>query len=580
MMLEGLGCALGLTYLPFVLVHEILGRLAAAKEEQSLANLLAVLGLLNALADKATHGSDTGTGTNADDGLGGIRGELEVGVADMDGNVDAVVLVTRTHDFVRKTKGAGLRVTVLLLLESEEVVGGDTAEGIITAGKLGGLDHGGDRDLLGVFERRGRDGVVTRLELGDTLNESREGDVGPLLALADNIQNASDVEMVNADLLVEVILFGAELGHFGLGLRIGSKSSELSDELTGDGRANFHVVANDGVVGSRSREGNLGGGLESLDADNSVALIGETQDVHEAINLLTRVRGPNSDVITGLVVEVRGADIDIHVEAVAVLDGEELVGLGDGGNVRVVSVEWALGGSVEMHLVGFTEIDFRRLLGQVIPFDNAEDGLVNGLALLQAHLLSESLPHGFLPGQEIFLHGTSAIIALASVADAVGTELLESLVDIADHGVVVLIGVVSETEGDIVQVAKRRFVALGEVDILAGNEFVEVHSVIGRLTLTVGGEDEEHHLVVGDSIKILEIVFLKVSNHGLKAKAALALLGESRSVILSSTSLRAVEDDAVLVLLLHLLHDVSCLASLCAASIGQGTGIWILCNAP
>lgn len=293
-----------MTYLPFVLVHEILGRLAAAKEEQSLANLLAVLGLLDALADETTHGSDTGTRTNADDGLGGIRGELKVRVADMDRNVDAVVLVAGAGDFVGKTEGAGLGIPVLLLLECEEVVGGDTAEGVITTGKLGTFDDRSDGNLLGLFEGRGGDGVVAGLELGDALNESREGDVGPFLALADDIQNPGDVEMVNADLLMEVILFGTELGHFGLGLRIGSKSSELSEELTGDGSANFHVVANDSVVGGGSREGNLGGCLESLDADNSVALIGETQDVHEAINLITRVRGPNSDVVASLIVEV------------------------------------------------------------------------------------------------------------------------------------------------------------------------------------------------------------------------------------------------------------------------------------
>lgn len=386
--------------------------------------------------------------------------------------------------------------------------------------------------------------------------------------------------MVKTDLLVEVILFGAELGHLGPCLRIGSKSSELGEELTRHGSADFHVVANNSVVGGGSWEGNLGGRLESLDADNSVALFGETQDVHKAIDLLTRVRGPNSDVVTSLVVEVRGADIDIHVETVAVLDGEELVGLGDGSDVRVVGVEGTLGGSIEMHLVGFTEIDFRGLLGQALPFDDAEDGLVNGLALLQTHPLGESLPHGFLPGQEIFFHGTSAIITLASISDTVGTQLLESLVHIANHGVVVLIGVVSETERDIVQVAKRRFVALRKVDVFVGDELVEIHSVISRLTLTIGGEYEEHHLVVRNGIKIVKVVFLKVGNHGFKAEPALALLGQSRSIILSSTGLRSVEDDAVLALLLHLLHNVSCLASLCAAGMGQRARIRILCNAP
>lgn len=141
-----------MTYLPLVLVHEVLGRLAAAKEEQSLANLLAVLGLLHALTDEATHGRNTGTGTNADDGLGGIRGELEVGVADMNGDVDTIVLVTGASEFVGKTKRARFGLAVLLLLEREEVVGGDTAEGVITTRKLGTFDNGSDGNLLGLFK--------------------------------------------------------------------------------------------------------------------------------------------------------------------------------------------------------------------------------------------------------------------------------------------------------------------------------------------------------------------------------------------------------------------------------------------
>jgi len=73
----------------------------------------------------------------------------------VDRHVNAVVLVARTGDGVVETVGIGVRVTVLLLLQSEEVVGGDTLDDVRSAGNFDGLDDSCDGDLLGLDERRG-----------------------------------------------------------------------------------------------------------------------------------------------------------------------------------------------------------------------------------------------------------------------------------------------------------------------------------------------------------------------------------------------------------------------------------------
>jgi len=74
--------------------------LSAAEEQDCFSDGLAGLGLGGALLDEGAEGGDTRSGADHDDGLGGVRGELEVGVADMDGDVDTVVLVAGAGDGV------------------------------------------------------------------------------------------------------------------------------------------------------------------------------------------------------------------------------------------------------------------------------------------------------------------------------------------------------------------------------------------------------------------------------------------------------------------------------------------------
>jgi len=67
--LDGLEGLVVVTYLPFLLVEEVLALLPAAEEQDGLADVLAVPGHFRALLDETPERRDTGTGANHDDGL-------------------------------------------------------------------------------------------------------------------------------------------------------------------------------------------------------------------------------------------------------------------------------------------------------------------------------------------------------------------------------------------------------------------------------------------------------------------------------------------------------------------------------
>jgi hypothetical protein len=138
----------GDTYLEFVLVDVVLVALATSEEQKGSSDLLALGSESSTFLDETTEGSDTSSRTNHDDGLGRIRRQLEVGVADVNRNVNSVVLVARAGDGVGQTVGIGLRVTILLLLQGQEVVGGNTLDHVRGTGQANRLDDSGDADLI------------------------------------------------------------------------------------------------------------------------------------------------------------------------------------------------------------------------------------------------------------------------------------------------------------------------------------------------------------------------------------------------------------------------------------------------
>jgi len=287
--------------------------LPAAEEQDGLADDLAVAGHLSALLDEASEGCDTGTGADHDDRLRRVGGELEVRVADVDRDVDAVILVARSGDGVVEAVRVGVRVTVLLLLQGEEVVGCDTLDYVRCTRDFDGLDDGCDGDLLGLDERGGRDGVVARLDLVQAFDEDREGDVIPRVAFGVSLEELSNIVVLAGDLGVEVVLVATNLLHLSLDLFVGGELRQAANELTGKRCADLHVEANGSVVGGRRREWNLGGSIETLDSDDSVPLAVEVHDLEKSVNLLTSVRRPDSNVISSGVRKVRARDVDFHV---------------------------------------------------------------------------------------------------------------------------------------------------------------------------------------------------------------------------------------------------------------------------
>lgn len=194
-----------MAYLELILVDEILITLATSEEQHGSTNLLALGGQSSTFLDETAERSNTSTGTNHDDGLGGVGGELEVRVADVDGHVDAVVLVAGTSDRISQTMRIGRRITILLLLESQEVVGGDTLDHVRGTRQTNGLDNSSNADLVLLNRRRGRDGVVPGLELVETFDEQGERNGVERLA-GDALQRLGDVEALIGDLLVEIVL--------------------------------------------------------------------------------------------------------------------------------------------------------------------------------------------------------------------------------------------------------------------------------------------------------------------------------------------------------------------------------------
>ena len=175
-----------------------------------------------------------------------------------------------------------------------------------------------------------------------------------------------------------------------------------------------------------------------------------------------------------------------------------------------------------MVFVGLTKVNSVVFGSKIWPFGDLEDGLVHSLTLLQTHLFGNSSPHGLLPGEEVLFHGTSTVVTLTGSTQSGGTEVCQVLVDVADHGVVVFVGVVSETKCDVVEFAEGLVVGaatLREADIFGANKFVELDSVICGFALAIGGQDEDGELVFGKGVQVVEIVLLQVRHHSLEAEA-------------------------------------------------------------
>lgn len=143
----------GETYCPLFLVEEVLGLGPATEEEDGLANGLASSRLCGAFLDEGAERSNTGPWADHDDRLGWVGRQLEVRVADVDGDVDTIVFISWAGDFVGEPVWVWVQVALLLLLKCQEVICGDALERLGARWEINGLDNGSDGDLVLLNQR-------------------------------------------------------------------------------------------------------------------------------------------------------------------------------------------------------------------------------------------------------------------------------------------------------------------------------------------------------------------------------------------------------------------------------------------
>src|SRR5271170_3109318 len=174
------------------------------------------------------------------------------------------------------------------------------------------------------------------------------------------------------------------------------------------------------------------------------------------------------------------------MQTVAVLDGKELLGLGNWGNVRVVCIVRPVVHVLEVVLVWLTKVDGVVLGSQLVLLVDAEDRLIYSLALLQSHFFGQRGPHWLFPRQEILFHGSCAVVSFTGFSYSLCSELLQCRIQFSDHRVVVLVRVVAKTKCDIFEVAQRLLsVRLGKCNAITGDKLVKLDGVIRWLTLAI-----------------------------------------------------------------------------------------------
>ncbi|KAG9533418.1 cytochrome P450 reductase 1, partial [Aureobasidium melanogenum] len=313
------------------------------------------------------------------------------------------------------------------------------------------LDNGSNRDLVLLHQGRRGNGVVAGLNLVEAFDKDGERYLVPCLTLRQELKKLGKVVVTSSDLLMEIILIVAHLGHFGFDVVVGRKGRKSRNEL--------------------SRDWWWARGKESW---------------------LPRMFKKRSTSLPALVGQM---------------------------------AMWS-------PVVQFLSLTVKSSL------DSAMDGS------LTSRTGSQILPHGLLPGQEVLFHSAGTVVTFASSADSIGTEPVEELGNVANHGVVVLVGVVAETESDVLEVGKRLLgdaTSLAEGNVLTADELVKFDGVVGRLALAVGGQNKHGNLVFGEGVEVLKVVFLEISCHGLQAEARRALFCQTRGIVFGSAVLPALE---------------------------------------
>src|SRR5690606_12293000 len=78
-----------------------------------------------------------------------------------------------------------------------------------------------------------------------------------------------------------------------------------------------------------------------------------------------------------------------------------------------------------------------------------------------------------------------------------------------------------------------------------------------RFAFAICCQNKANHRVFGDGIQLVKIKLFKVSCHRLESVTSVCLFGQTSSIVLSGTRLRAVKEENVFVSLCHPLDNVA-----------------------
>ncbi len=291
----------------------------------------------------------------------------------MDGRLVYGVQLVRTAGSIygvcrsRDERRLGLRVladqghilAVRSELEVEQEVGTDTVDPA-RVDALGLLrlvleDNCGDMDGVRVQLGAGRNGVVPWLETRDGGDDDIEwnlpcrsvlggGGSGEIVS-GGVLQNLAELHAAVGDDVLVVIFVGVKLLQDSLCLGGGRELGQNAEDLSAGKSADVDVVAENGAVGSRDGEGDLGQSrVERLDVDHRIALLVKTQCAEQTLNFDVRVERPDTDVITVLIGDARTLRAELDVDAVPVCIAlEKFAGKSNGCGIRVLRIVNALG---------------------------------------------------------------------------------------------------------------------------------------------------------------------------------------------------------------------------------------------
>lgn len=522
--------------LELLFVDEVHSSVSAAKEEDGGAELDTGLDEGESLLQEASEGGEAGTGANHDDGDLGVGGELEVGLSDKDGS----------------------RGTVLGLLVGNGVLhpgGADTLVDSAGGHLLVDQSTGNVDSSLGDLGGRG-DGVESGLESGsNTGEENTERGLGGGELGHDLEQRSLGLDNPLGVLVLASgrgeVLESLSLGGVG---GVGGQSNESRllgrrEEAGVSGQSGSQVAGREGR-GQRRRDGST---VLFLGVQREVSVGGHVEESQSLVDSLGQVVTEDTNVVTSLVGQTGTSNVKLEVDTRSVgLGGVELSLDGDVGLVGVLGVKDGV--AVTVGHVDVVELGILGVVdGDSVLEDGGGVGGGNGGVTFLSQNGVELGPQSLSPGSEVVLDAL-VIITEADLDESLGTLLDEDVVDNLGNLVEVLVLSVAQTENTVLEVLEP----LASV-VTLGEPLVESGSVVGGLTVTVGGEEEEGNVLFLELLLVLVVigsVIIEVDNleSGLFV-SSLGFLTESLGEALSSTGLGAKEDGDLLSAVVDLLFS-------------------------